>query len=48
MSATRTGAVEFSTTKLGFEFRSDEPMGPPGSPRWIEVAPPRAEDPSYQ
>jgi len=36
-------AVEFYVSTLGFELRSDEPMGPPGSPRWIEVAPPGAE-----
>ena len=35
--------MEFYATKLGFEVRTDEPMGPPGSPRWIEVAPPGAE-----
>jgi lactoylglutathione lyase len=30
-------ALEFYTQKLGFEVRSDQPMGP--SQRWIEVAP---------
>jgi lactoylglutathione lyase len=32
-------AVDFYVNKLGFEKRRDNPMGPPGSPRWIEVAP---------
>ena len=30
-------ALEFYTTKLGFEKRADTPMGP--GQRWIEVAP---------
>ncbi len=34
-------ALEFYTQKLGFEKRSDQPMGP--SQRWIEVAPPGAQ-----
>ena len=34
-------ALEFYTQKLGFEKRSDEPMGP--NQRWIEVAPPGAQ-----
>ena len=34
-------ALEFYTQKLGFEKRSDEPMGP--NQRWIEVAPPSAQ-----
>jgi catechol 2,3-dioxygenase-like lactoylglutathione lyase family enzyme len=34
-------ALEFYTEKLGFEKRSDEPMGP--NQRWIEVAPPGAQ-----
>ncbi len=34
-------ALEFYTQKLGFEKRSDEPMGP--KQRWIEVAPPGAQ-----
>ncbi len=34
-------ALDFYTKKLGFEKRSDQPMGP--GQRWIEVAPPRAE-----
>jgi lactoylglutathione lyase len=34
-------ALEFYTKKLGFEKRSDEPMGP--EQRWIEVAPPGAQ-----
>jgi lactoylglutathione lyase len=34
-------ALEFYTEKLGFEKRSDEPMGP--KQRWIEVAPPGAQ-----
>ena len=33
-------ALEFYTTKLGFETCADEPMGP--SERWIEFAPPGA------
>ena len=31
-------AVDFYVNKLGFELRSDQPMGPDG-PRWIEVGP---------
>jgi lactoylglutathione lyase len=34
-------ALEFYTRKLGFELRSDQPMGP--GQRWIEVAPPGAQ-----
>ena len=34
-------ALEFYTRKLGFEVRSDRPMGPDA--RWLEVAPPGAE-----
>ena len=34
-------ALEFYTQKLGFETRSDMPMGP--GQRWIEVAPPGAQ-----
>jgi lactoylglutathione lyase len=34
-------ALEFYTQKLGFDKRSDEPMGP--NQRWIEVAPPGAQ-----
>ncbi len=34
-------ALSFYTTKLGFEKRSDQPMGP--GQRWIEVAPPGAQ-----
>ncbi len=34
-------ALEFYTQKLGFEKRSDEPMGP--NQRWIEVAPQGAQ-----
>lgn len=33
-------ALEFYTQKLGFETRSDQPMGP--GQRWLEVAPPGA------
>jgi predicted enzyme related to lactoylglutathione lyase len=36
-------AKTFYVDTLGFELRADEPMGPPGSPRWIEVAPAGAE-----
>jgi predicted enzyme related to lactoylglutathione lyase len=36
-------ARDFYVTQLGFEVRSDEPMGPPGSPRWLEIAPAGAE-----
>jgi predicted enzyme related to lactoylglutathione lyase len=35
-------AVDFYVNKLGFEKRSDQPMGP-DAPRWIEVAPPGAQ-----
>jgi len=35
-------ALAFYIEKLGFEKRSDNPMGP-GAPRWIEVAPPGAQ-----
>ncbi len=34
-------ALEFYTRKLGFEKRTDQPMGP--NQRWIEVAPPGAQ-----
>jgi lactoylglutathione lyase len=34
-------ALEYYTVKLGFEKRTDVPMGP--KQRWIEVAPPGAE-----
>ncbi len=34
-------AVEFYTTKLGFEVRRNEPMTPEAS--WVEVAPPGAD-----
>ncbi len=34
-------ALEFYTQKLGFDKRSDDPMGP--NQRWIEVAPPGAQ-----
>ncbi|HEX2923875.1 MAG TPA: VOC family protein [Chloroflexota bacterium] len=34
-------ALEFYTQKLGFDVRSNQPMGP--SQRWIEVAPPGAQ-----
>ncbi len=34
-------ALEFYTQKLGFEKRTDQPMGP--NQRWIEVAPPGAQ-----
>ena len=34
-------ALEYYTQKLGFEIRSDLPMGP--GQRWIEVAPPGAQ-----
>lgn len=36
-------ARDFYSAQLGFEVRADEPMGPPGSPRWLEVAPKGAE-----
>lgn len=36
----QNAALEFYTKKLGFEVRSDQPMGP--DQRWIEVAPPGA------
>jgi len=34
-------ALAFYTQKLGFEVRSDQPMGP--DQRWMEVAPPGAQ-----
>ena len=34
-------ALEFYTTKLGFEILTDQPMGP--GQRWIELGIPRAE-----
>jgi predicted enzyme related to lactoylglutathione lyase len=36
-------AREFYVGKLGFELQRDDPMGPPGSPRWLQVAPPGAQ-----
>jgi predicted enzyme related to lactoylglutathione lyase len=36
-------ALDFYTNKMGFELRGDNPMGPPGAPRWIEVAPKGAQ-----
>lgn len=33
-------ALDFYTTRLGFELRADQPMGP--GQRWLEVAPPGA------
>ena len=36
-------AKEFYTNKLGFELRSDEPMFPGASARWLAVAPHGAE-----
>jgi lactoylglutathione lyase len=36
-------AKEFYTNKLGFEVRSDEPMFPGASARWLAVAPHGAE-----
>jgi predicted enzyme related to lactoylglutathione lyase len=35
-------ALDFYTNKLGFEKRSDAPMGP-DAPRWLEVAPPGSQ-----
>jgi lactoylglutathione lyase len=35
-------ARQFYVDKLGFELQRDDPMGPPGSPRWLQVAPPGA------
>ena len=35
-------ARDFYVGKLGFELQRDDPMGPPGSPRWLQVAPPGA------
>jgi lactoylglutathione lyase len=32
-------ALDFYVNKLGLEKRRDEAMGPPGAPRWVEVAP---------
>ena len=34
---------DFFVDTLGFELRTDEPMGPPGSSRWLEVAPAGAD-----
>src|SRR5712692_4093593 len=34
-------ALDFYVNKLGFETRSDQPLGPES--RWIEVAPPGAQ-----
>ena len=36
-------ARDFYVDRLGFEVRTDEPMGPPGSPRWLEAAPPAGD-----
>ena len=33
-------ARDFYVGKLGFELQRDDPMGPPGAPRWLQVAPP--------
>lgn len=33
-------AKRFWTEAMGFEVLRDEPMGPEGGPRWIEVKPP--------
>jgi catechol 2,3-dioxygenase-like lactoylglutathione lyase family enzyme len=33
-------AKRFWTDTMGFELVRDEPMGPEGGPRWIEVRPP--------
>lgn len=33
-------AKRFWTETMGFELVRDEPMGPEGGPRWIEVKPP--------
>ncbi len=35
------GAIEFYRDRLGFELRSDTPMG--SEERWVEVAPPSGE-----
>lgn len=36
-------AKAFYVDTLGFELVGDQPMGEPGSPRWIEVRPPGAQ-----
>jgi predicted enzyme related to lactoylglutathione lyase len=33
-------AKRFWTETMGFELLGDDPMGPEGGPRWIEVKPP--------
>lgn len=38
--ADQDAALEFYTTKLGFELRGDTRFGPNGEYRWVEVAPP--------
>jgi catechol 2,3-dioxygenase-like lactoylglutathione lyase family enzyme len=38
--ADQDAALEFYTTKLGFELRGDTRFGPKGEYRWVEVAPP--------
>jgi catechol 2,3-dioxygenase-like lactoylglutathione lyase family enzyme len=37
--ADQDAALEFYTTKLGFELRGDTRFGPDGEYRWLEVAP---------
>jgi predicted enzyme related to lactoylglutathione lyase len=36
-------ALEFWTEKMGFRVTTDQPMGPEGSQRWIELKIPGAE-----
>jgi predicted enzyme related to lactoylglutathione lyase len=36
-------AKAFYVDRLGFELRQDAAMGPPGGPRWLEVAPKGAQ-----
>ncbi len=36
-------ALDFYVGKLGFEKQTDQPMGGPGAPRWIAVAPKGAQ-----
>lgn len=38
--ADQDAALEFYTSKLGFELRGDTRFGPNGEYRWLEVAPP--------
>ena len=38
--ADQDAAIEFYTTKLGFELRADVSFGADGTMRWVEVAPP--------